>query len=73
MTVKDPTQLNIFELTSNGNLMLEFVNKYNKDFVRFEASLEGVKVIADMLNKWIDGKEQSEGSKKDRTRSETPN
>jgi len=66
ITVKDPTQLNVFERTSNGNLILEFVNTDNKHFVRFEARLSGVKEIAGILNTWIDEKEQSNRSEEDR-------
>jgi len=66
ITVNDPTNLNIYEIPTNGNLLLEFVNKNNKDFVRFETTLQGTKKIADVLNKWIHEKEQSNGPKEDR-------
>jgi len=71
ITVNNPTDLNLYERHSNNNLILEFVNRHTRDFIRFEADLEGVEIMAEKLNKWIDEKKQSNRPKEDKDNCKT--
>lgn len=61
----NPVDLNLFERTATGTLLLEFVDK-KRDVVRFEADINGIKTIVNKLQNWVDEKEREDERREDK-------